>query len=437
MANKELLFNITPTCTNDENRVFLILPGIIMNSTKPNKQLFFCLITINLLLFGLYGESWSTPEPEILSRAAILYDLTTDSLLYEKNADEEIPPASMTKLMSLHLAYQAISEGRITKDTLVPITREASFKSSPPHSSLMFLEEGQRVTLLDLMIGLALPSGNDAGIALAQAITGDMDSFVAAMNEECERLGLTRTHFVDSFGYSEDNLTTARDFAEFCKIYLTEHPESLEELHALTEYTYPRPENIPPGAESAYGPITQYNHNSLVGALPGVDGLKTGFIDESGYNIALTAERQGRRLLAVLMGGAGENGRGNINRAIDATQLITWGYTAYTTVPPDLPDLPKARVWKGMEKQVSLSVEAGPVLTLPRGEAAGLEFEIHVAARLIAPLPAGTPAGSLVCKNSLGKTLYERPITTAAEVPRGSFFRRLLDTIALFFLGDK
>ena len=400
---------------------------------------------IIILLFIISAAVWaensapralSAPEPELMCRSAILYDLGTDTLLYEKNADESIPPASMTKLMSLHLAYEAVEEGRISKTDYVQITPEASFKNSPPHSSLMFLEEGQKVTLLDLMIGLALPSGNDAGIALAEAVSGGMEAFVAQMNLECERLGLKHTSFVDSFGYSDKNTTTARDFAHFCRIYLTEHPESLEELHSLREYTYPREENIPEGKESTHGPITQYNHNNLVGRLSGVDGLKTGFIDESGYNIALTAERGGRRLLAVLMGGPGKNSReGSLNRAIDAAQLVTWGYTAFTTFTPELPEVPGARVWKGEEDFVDLVCPEAPILTLPRWEAAGLEFETVIDTLLIAPVPAGFGAGSVICRNSRNEEIFRLELSTAVEVREGSAFDSILDSLGLFFLG--
>jgi D-alanyl-D-alanine carboxypeptidase len=233
----------------------------------------------------------------------------------------------MTKLMSLHLAYRAIEEGRLRKNQLIPIGRESSFKSSPPHSSLMFLEEGQRVTLLELMIGCAIPSGNDAATALAVAVSGSVDRFVAAMNREAAALGMTSTHFVEPSGYDEGNVTSAWDFARFCLVYIREHPEAIDELHALSQFTYPKASNIPEGGRSALGPITQTNHNNLVGRLEGVDGLKTGFIEESGYNIAVTASRNGRRLLAVLMGGPGETtGEGNLQRALDAAALLSYGF---------------------------------------------------------------------------------------------------------------
>ncbi len=393
-----------------------------------------------LLIFALLiPEAAALPAadpPELECRAAVLYDLETGALLYEKNADASIPPASMTKLMSLHLAYEAIASGQLSKEQLIPISPEASFQASPPRSSLMFLETGQRVTLLDLMIGLALPSGNDAGVALARAVAGSMPAFVERMNSEARRLGLTKTRFVDSFGYSAENLTTPREFARFCRFYLETHPEAIEELHRLTEYTYPREENIPQGGSSVYGPITQYNHNVLVGILDGVDGLKTGYIDESGYNLALTAEREGRRLLAVLMGGPGEDSRqGGLVRAVDATSLISYGFYASRTFVPEGPSLPPRRVYLGERKTVQSRTEALPAITLPAEEALLIEWEILYKERLSAPLAEGSRIGELICRSPDGSLLFSRPILSAERIKRGGLWRRIWDSAALFMAG--
>jgi len=376
--------------------------------------------------------------PDLQAEAAILYDLETGTLLYEKNADAEIPPASMTKLMSLHLAYREIESGRLSRDQLIPISAAASFKSSPPRSSLMFLEEGQQVTLLDIMIGLALPSGNDAGVALADVVAGSMPAFVDAMNREARRLGLETTRFVDSFGYSEENVTTPREFAAFCRIYLETHPEALEELHSLREYTYPRPENLPDGAVATHGPITQYNTNVLVGVLEGVDGLKTGYIDESGYNLAATAEREGRRLLAVLMGGPGENSReGALIRAVDATALLSYGFYATRTFTPELPALPVRRVYKGSLRSTGLTVPELPLLTLPAEESGALAWEFQWHGPLTAPLEKDTSAGLLICRGSDGGVLFTRPLLVRESIAAGSFWRRLWDGLVLKLRGEK
>lgn len=394
----------------------------------------FIILLSALPLAALPGAS----PPQIQARAAILYDLETGALLYEKNADHEIPPASMTKLMSLHLAYREIESGRLSRNQLIPVTAAASFKSSPPRSSLMFLEEGQKVTLLDLMIGLALPSGNDAGVALADVVAGSMPAFVDAMNREARRLGLEKTRFVDSFGYSEENLTTPREFASFCRTYLETHPEALEELHSLKEYTYPRPENLTEGAVATHGSITQYNTNVLVGVLEGVDGLKTGYIDESGYNLAVTAEREGRRLLAVLMGGPGENSReGSLIRAVDATALLSFGFYATRTFTPELPPLPVRRVYKGSLRSTALAVPELPLLTLPAEESGALSWEFQWHGPLTAPLETDTTAGLLVCRGADGGILFTRPLLVRDSIAAGSFWRRLWDSLVLKIRGDR
>jgi D-alanyl-D-alanine carboxypeptidase (penicillin-binding protein 5/6) len=234
-------------------------------------------------------------------RSAVLYDLTSGALLYEKNSDEIIPPASMTKLMTMHLAFKAVREGRLSPEQKIPVSASASFKASPPRSSLMFIEEGQNVTLLELLKGLAVSSGNDAGVAVAEAVAGSVPLFLELMNREAKNLGLEKTFFADSSGYSSLNSTTAKEFARFCMIYIETNPEALE-LHSLKEFTYPAASNIPPGKKSSLGPIRQNNNNVLLGILEGVDGLKTGFIMNQDTILRLPQKRGGRRLLACNIG---------------------------------------------------------------------------------------------------------------------------------------
>jgi len=376
------------------------------------------------------GFPGSPSPPDLSCRSAVLIDTESGALLFHKNRDEQIPPASMTKLMSLHLAYRAIEEGRLRKNQLIPIGRESSCKSSPPHSSLMFLEEGQRVTLLELMIGCAIPSGNDAATALAVAVSGSVDRFVAAMNREAAALGMTSTHFVEPSGYDEGNVTSAWDFARFCLVYIREHPEAIDELHALSQFTYPKASNIPEGGRSALGPITQTNHNNLVGRLEGVDGLKTGFIEESGYNIAVTASRNGRRLLAVLMGGPGETtGEGNLQRALDAAALLSYGFYRFATFVPEPPSLDSVRVYGGAKKNLIPVIPTIPPITVPLEEVPGLRWQQIYAWPVLAPLSAGDQVGEIVLVTNGGTRVSTAPLVCAEDIPRGGWFRRFLDRI--------
>ena len=284
----------------------------------------------------------SQPVLDVWAKSAILVDVSNGSIIYEKNADEIIPPASMTKLFAMYVVEEEIASGRFSYDQEIPLPPESWACNMPPHSSLMFLGKGQRVTLEELLLGLSICSGNDAAYALAYTVSGTMEAFVERMNLVASDLGLTNTHFVESSGYSELNQTTAREMAEFATIYLRRHPDSLQRFHSVLSFTYPKEKNLAPGDRLAaqdfsHGlpakitmPITQENTNPLLGKLPGCDGLKTGYIDESGYNLSLTAVRGQTRFLSVTMGGPGNNSReGQAGRVHDGTELMEWAFANF------------------------------------------------------------------------------------------------------------
>ncbi|MCR5188080.1 MAG: D-alanyl-D-alanine carboxypeptidase [Treponema sp.] len=279
------------------------------------------------------------PDLEVWAKSFILIDTANGNILCQKNADEVIPPASMTKLFSMYLVEEAVSAGKLSYDQVIPLPPECWACNMPPHSSLMFLGEGQKVTLEELLLGLSICSGNDAAYALAYATCGSMEAFVEGMNQIAYDLGLTHTHFVESSGYSEENTTTAREMAAFCRVYLERHPSSIERFHSVQKFTYPKEHNLAPGdtlqaQDFTQGfprhitmSITQRNTNPLLGTLDGVDGLKTGYIDESGYNLALTARRIGTRFLSVTMGGPGNSTKeGQQGRVHDGTELMEWAF---------------------------------------------------------------------------------------------------------------
>lgn len=283
------------------------------------------------------------PNLDVWAESAILIDVANGNILYEKNADEIIPPASMTKLFAMYVVDEEVSAGNLSYDQIIPLPPECWACNMPPHSSLMFLGEGQKVTLEELLLGLSICSGNDAAYALAYTICGTMEAFVERMNKVASDLGLTHTHFVESSGYSEKNVTTSREMAEFCCVYLQKHPDSLQRFHAVQSFTYPKKENLAPGdylhaQDFSQGfpkhitmSITQRNTNPLLGILDGVDGLKTGYIDESGYNLALTAKRYGTRYLSVTMRGPGKtNTEGQASRVHDGKELMEWGFSKFS-----------------------------------------------------------------------------------------------------------
>ena len=295
--------------------------------------------------FGILKElpyNLSTPNLDVYAKSSILIDVSNGFVLYENNADEIIPPASMTKLFTMFVIEEEVSNGSISYEDYITLPAECWACNMPPHSSLMFLGEGQKVTLEELLLGLSICSGNDAAYALAYSVCGSMENLVSRMNEVAQSLGLTHTHFVESSGYSELNTTTAREMAAFCAYYIKKHPDSLHRFHSVLSFTYPKKQNLADGDKPAAQDfsngiprhitmaITQTNTNPLLGKLDGCDGLKTGFIDESGYNLALTTVRNGTRFLSVTMKGPGKNAeQGQSGRVHDGTLLMEWAHSSF------------------------------------------------------------------------------------------------------------
>ena len=317
-------FAANPLSVNQKNNLDLLLK----NKYSERYQI------IQKLPYNLDGQKLS-----VGAASAILIDVANGNVIYEKNADEVIPPASMTKLFAMYVVDEEVSAGRLHYDDIIPLPPECWACNMPPHSSLMFLGEGHQVTLEELLLGLSICSGNDAAYALAYAVCGSMEAFVARMNQVAVGLGLSNTHFVESSGYSELNTTTAREMAAFAKVYINHHPDSLKRFHSVEKFTYPKARNLAPGHVLAAQDftqglpshitmsITQQNTNPLLGKLPGCDGLKTGYIHESGYNLSLTAERNGVRFLSVTMKGPGNNtAEGQAGRVKDGTTLMEYGF---------------------------------------------------------------------------------------------------------------
>ncbi len=308
------------------------------------------------------------PQLDIWAKSAILIDVSNGNILYEKNADAIIPPASMTKLFAMYVVEEEIAAGRFSYNQVIPLPAESWACNMPPHSSLMFLGKDQRVTMEELLLGLSICSGNDAAYALAYTVSGTMEAFVEQMNRVAENLGLTNTHFVESSGYSEKNQTTAREMAEFVAIYLRRHPDSLHRFHSVLDFTYPKAKNLAPGdkprvqdftqgiPQKITMAITQENTNPLLGKLEGCDGLKTGYIDESGYNLALTAVRGETRFLSVTMGGPGNNTKeGQTGRIHDGTELMEWAFSNFADYSLELKVHPYlVRSFNSSEKMLRL-----------------------------------------------------------------------------------
>ena len=366
--------------------------------------------------------------PEISARAAVLIDAATGTVLYSRNPGMEIPPASLTKVVAMHIVQNEVAAGRASMEEIVPIGIESWAQNQPPFSSLMFLEPGQTVTLRELMLGLAVPSGNDASVAVAMRFSPSVDDFSERMTREVRRMGLTRTRFVEPAGISPENTTTAAEFTAFSREYLRLHPRSLAEFHSVREFAFPTAANVRPALRATPGTIVQEIRNTLLWTLPGIDGLKTGFIPASGFNVALTGERDDTRFIAVILGSPTARDR---NR--DGDLLFSWAFQNFRTVRPGMPNMEPVRIWGGRERRTALRPAESPEFTAPldRGHAP-LWFSVELDAPLVAPLPAFHPAGWLVFADEAGEVHRVR-LVTEREYRRGNVFRRAWDRIRLFF----
>lgn len=396
---------------------------------KIQNILFAALLTI-LSLFSTSAQEF--PEDQLIAASAVLMEFDTGRILYEREGDTPIPPASMAKVMTLYLAYDALKEGVLQKEQIITIDEKGSSFSRPPRSSLMGLEEGQEVTVLDLMKGLAVASGNDAAYALADLIGPGVGPFVKKMNEKADRLGLENSFFVDPDGWSELNLVTAEEYARLARSYIQNCPQALEELHSVPFMVYPMPENM--REDRTYRiqvPRKKTNTNRLLGEYEGIDGLKTGYIDESGFNFTGTALRQGTRLISVIMGVHTDSYlQGIVRRADESALLLDYGYNNYEITELDQPLLTKRRIWKGKSKLLTPVIDHRATAFLKRAEESAVFMKVDLDEMITAPV-AGDQQIGRVSYYLGGVELASLPILAGQDIPKGNLFQQLRDTLIL------
>ncbi|HKL86502.1 MAG TPA: D-alanyl-D-alanine carboxypeptidase family protein [Treponemataceae bacterium] len=380
----------------------------------------------------------ATIEKNIYARSAILVDAQTGAILLEKNADELIPPASMTKVVAMYTAFKAIESGLIQLDDTVDLPPESWAVNIPAGSSLMFLGKDQKVTVRELLAGMATVSGNDAAIAIAFYVSGSIEAFVDRMNSEIKMLGLTQTHFVEPSGLSEFNVTTAREFVQFAMHYINEYPEALTAFHSLTSFSYPKQENLPQG--HSYPPVFQRSTNKLLETLEGCDGLKTGFIYESGYNFALTAHRKGTRFISVSMGGPGSNSReGIFFRNKDGENLMEWAFAHFKTIQGTHIESFPVLVWQGKRSAIRAIPAGKSIFTVPKSlitESSPVEIEIRVqsAPWITAPVHAGDSIGSIEYLYK-GIVVHTIPLVADRNIEKAGSLQIGIDFLAEMIAG--
>ncbi len=382
----------------------------------------------------LSALSISPPAPALTAKSAILIDEDTGKVLYTYHADEPYPPASLTKMVTLQIVLDQIDEGLINRERTVVPKENSWWVNQPKGSSLMFLGPHQKLTVQQLLEGLTIASGNDAAVELADLVAGSVPDFVELMNQETQRLGFRAMHFVDPAGIHSANRITAREYAEFCRHFIRTHPDALPSLLSVKKIVYPLPENLTGGNHEQ--PIVQYNRNLLLWKNDGVDGLKTGYIDQSGYNSAVTAERDGMRLIAVILGIPGKIGdpAAERERERESEALLNWGYENFSLVRPAYASPHLVRVWKGRAGWVNLAPPREPAAVVPRAEASLVTCVVRQEREAVAPIREGQILGHIEVMAD-GQAVGSFPLEATHSVEQGGLLRRAVDSVWLAVRG--
>lgn len=356
--------------------------------------------------------------PEVAVKSYILIDSDSDEVLASNNPDMTIHPASLTKMMTSYLAEMELSQGNIHRDDLVTISKKAWSIGG----STMFIEVGEKVKVDELLKGIIIVSGNDASIAISEHVAGSEDAFAQLMNSTAKNLGMSNTHFQNASGWpADDHYSTARDLAVLSKRIVHDYPEDYG-LYAEKYYQY--------GVDKETGePLRrQANRNRLLWSNPSVDGLKTGHIEETGYHLAVTSKKDGRRLIAILLGASTDK-----QRAEEAQKLLTYGFRFFENVDikPGGVALETVDVWKGAEDSLAVGIAENLVVTVPRGTGKDIQATLTVTPDLQAPIVKGQEVGSLVV--SVEDTIIKKvPLIAQQSIEQGGFLKRIWDSILLF-----
>lgn len=351
-------------------------------------------------------------QPALAAKSWLLIEVATGQELAAQAPDERLEPASLTKLMTAYLTFAALKQGAIKLDDDVPVSEKA-WKAQ---GSRMFIQVNTRVKVEDLIKGMIVQSGNDACVALSEAIAGGEDNFAQMMNREAARLGMKSTNFRNSTGLPDaEHYTTARDLAVLAAALMRDFPKEYAAYYSLKEFSYNK--------------IKQPNRNRLLWLDPSVDGMKTGFTDAAGYCLISSAQRSSRRLLSVVLGTASDSAR-----AQESLKLLNYGFQFYDAAQLYAKDqaISNLPVWKGASSTLKAGFVQDFVLAVPKGFAPRLKTELISQQPLIAPVIAGQVVGSL--KVSLDdKPFGEYPVVALETVPVAGIFGRALDTMRLWF----
>lgn len=382
------------------------------------------LLAAFFLCWHLTASATAPQQPEVAARAYLLMDVSSGQILAAKDPDKPVEPASLTKLMTAYLVFDALKSGKLDLKQTLPVS-ERAWKML---GSRMFIDPKMKVPVEDLIKGMIVQSGNDATMALAEGVGGSAEQFVEMMNRQAKALGMNASSFRNPEGLTvPGHTTTARDLATLATRLMRDFPEYVP-YYAIQRYRYP-------GTPAA----NDTNRNLLLFRDPTVDGLKTGHTDAAGYCLVATARRPSallgagaegqRRLLSVLLGAASEN-----SRAAESQKLLNWGFTAYEAVRLSSAGgaVVTPRVWKGRVDHAKLGRPEGVVVSVPAGTGAGLKTEVTRPDPLVAPLLKGQQVGMLRVRTAGGETVAEVPLTVLEPVEESGVLGRAWDALRLW-----
>jgi serine-type D-Ala-D-Ala carboxypeptidase (penicillin-binding protein 5/6) len=354
------------------------------------------------------------PAPDLDAGSYILIDSQSGNVIAQKNADERMEPASLTKLLTSYVVFAALKDGRVKLDDQVTIS-EAAWRTGGSRS---FVKVGSQVPVIDLIKGMIVQSGNDATVALAERVGGTTAGFVQLMNEYAQRLGMKSSHFVDVDGLPDpQHYTTARDLATVANALIRDFPEYYY-IFGMKDFTWNK--------------IKQPNRNGLLWTDPSVDGLKTGHTDEAGYCLIASAKRNGTRLVSVVL-----KAPKWASRESDTEALLNYGFNFFQTerIATAHTAILKPRVYESADGYAAVGAEGDLYVTLPRGRTASITTNAGLTnPRLIAPLAAGTVVGELTVTDGNGQVVGREPLVTLQAVPAGGLITRMTDRIRLWFV---
>nr|WP_315223101.1 D-alanyl-D-alanine carboxypeptidase family protein [uncultured Duganella sp.] len=378
------------------------------------KKLIAALATSVMLMSAAVAQT--LPPPTIAAKSWLLLDATSGQVIASQDPNARVEPASLTKIMTAYVVFGALRDKKVTLNQMVNVSTKAWKVDAS--SSKMFIDPATPVSIDDLLHGLMIQSGNDAAVALAEAVAGDESAFVVMMNKEAERMGLKSTRFANPHGLpSPDNYSTAQDLSVLAKRVILDFPQFYK-IDSVKSFTYNK--------------ITQPNRNRLLWLDPTVDGMKTGHTEAAGYCMIASARRPNgaseRRLISVVLGTNSDN-----TRTQESQKLLNWGFQNFDTVKlySKGQAIATPEIWKGSQGSVKIGFTSDVMVTVPKGVAAKMKPVLERKDPLVAPLPLNTRVGSLKMMVD-GKPLLELPVVALENVEEASIFGRAWDSIRLW-----